>query len=76
MVTGWIRCHCGQDVPGALADSHVKPNGVTCVGIREYLHKPGICLECREGTHRREFLDMLETIRWEKGITVPGGGVA
>jgi hypothetical protein len=34
--------------------------------IREELHTPAICLECRNGTHTSAFMDKLETIRWER----------
>jgi hypothetical protein len=70
--SGWIECHCGQAVPGYLADSHVMPGGVSCVGIREELHRPTLCYLCLMDDHSPEFLRTLETIRWEKGVTVPG----
>lgn len=67
MITGQITCHCGQDVPGYLAHAHVKPNGATCEGIRLELHTPGICWECRNGTHSAEFARILDVIAWERG---------
>ena len=65
MVTGWIVCHCGQDIPAYLATAHVKPNGAVCDGIIEAVHVPGICLECRLGTHSDSFLATIEAIRLE-----------
>ena len=66
-VSGQVACHCGQDVPGYLAGPgrHVRPSGGTCSGIDVALHAPGICWECRQGTHGAEFERILETIRWE-----------
>jgi hypothetical protein len=65
MVTGQITCHCGQTMAGYMADSHVTPNGVSCVGIRHELHTPSICLECKLGTHSPSFVELLDTIRCE-----------
>jgi len=68
MVTGQITCHCGQSMAAYLADAHVTPSGASCFGIRHELHTPTICLECKMGTHDASFLEILETIRWEKGL--------
>jgi hypothetical protein len=81
MVTGQIVCHCGQEIPASLATAHVKPSGAKCAGIREELHKPAICLECRNGTHTSAFMDKLETIRSERGsasirVELSGGNVS
>ena len=70
MVTGWIVCHCGQEVPAYLAGHHVTPGGAVCEGIREGLHTPGLCLDCRQGTHGDGFTATLETIRRDKGYAI------
>ena len=66
-VSGWITCHCGQDVPGYLAGpgKHVRPSGATCPGIDERVHTPSVCLECKSGTHGVGFARVLDVIRWE-----------
>jgi hypothetical protein len=67
MVSGQITCHCGQSVPGWMADAHLV-GGVRCSGIREELHVPGVCLDCKLGTHSAVFLLALDVIRFEKGL--------
>ena len=68
MASGWIECHCGQRVPAYMAgmDRHFTPRGGLCVGIREELHVPSICLECSQGTHDPSFMVKLEMIRSER----------
>jgi hypothetical protein len=65
MISGQITCHCGQEVPGYLAHAHVMPNGASCAGINITYHVPGICHDCRQGTHSEQFMSTLDTIRWE-----------
>lgn len=66
-VSGQASCHCGQNLPAYLMGPwmHVRPSGGACRGIDPSVHVPGICWECREGTHSAEFLRVLDVIAWE-----------